>query len=113
MKRTRRVSIEIEHRRLTFSLTRTAGQDAQSPAAPENNNTELEVSSLPPVCPDCGAPWLTVTASTTDADVSSANAMYRALQQHGLHLHAAPAGQIRICAKSFEEIRFEEMKESL
>jgi hypothetical protein len=113
MKRTRRVSIEIEQRKLTFSFTRTTAPDPGPGIVTEGSGTELESASHPPVCPNCGAPWITVTAHAADVGIAGANAIYRALQQHGLHLHVSPAGKLRICSKSFEETRFEEIKESL
>lgn len=111
MKRTRRVSIEIEQRNVTFSFTHTAPPETASGAGTEGSVTALEPALHPPVCPDCGAPWITVTAQGGEVGASGPNAIYRALKQHGLHLHVSPTGQLRICSKSFEEIRTDELKE--
>lgn len=113
MKRTRRVSIEIEQRKLTFSFTRTAASDPGSGTVTEGSGATLESASHPPVCPNCGASWITMTAHAADVAIAGANTIYRALQQRGLHLDVSPAGKLRICSKSFEENRFEEIKESL
>lgn len=113
MKRTRSVSIEIEHRKLTFSLTRTVPPETASGPGTEGGGAALGPISDPPVCPDCGAPWITITAQAGEVGASGTNPIYRALQQRGLHLHVSPAGQLRICNRSFEEIRFQEIKESL
>lgn len=111
MKRTHRLSIEIEHRKLTISLTRASGADVR--AGSESSVDAIEPFSFPPACPDCGAPWITVMAHVGEFAASGDNAIYRALQRHGLHLHVAPTGQLNICSKSLEEFRSEETKESL
>jgi len=109
MKRTRRISIEIEQRKLTFSLTRAATPEPASCTAREGNCAEPESTLCTSVCSNCGAPWIEVMG----LDGADTDAIYRALLQHGLHLHASAAGPLRICSKSLEEIRFEETKESL
>ncbi len=110
MNGSRRISIEIEQRKLTFSLTRAATPEPASRTASEGNCAEFESTSLcTSVCSSCGAPWIEVMG----LDGSDLDAIYRALLQHGLHLHSSTAGPLRICSKSLEEIRFEETKESL
>ncbi len=112
MKRTHRVSIEIEQSKLTFSLAHAAPPVTASESGTEGGNA-LKLASYPPACQDCGAPWITMTAQAGEAGLPGENGIYLALQQRGLHLHVSPTGQLLICSKSFEEIRCNESKESL
>lgn len=105
MKRTTQLSIVVEHRRVAFTLVGAVDPAAQSPADAWPGETGLERAASPPVCPDCGAPWIAVTAVKGELPASGAAAIGRVLQQHGLHTHLSPAGQLSICSKSFDGIQ--------
>ncbi len=45
-------------------------------------------------------------AARADGDVpASVDRIRHALQQSGLHMQVSPAGQLRICQRSFEELK--------
>ena len=96
MKRTKRLSIEFQHREVTITVTGSAlhARDGEPDAA-----------NPPAVCPACGGPWITIVARV-DGDVpASTDRIHRALEHFGLHLQVSPAGQLQICRRSFEEIK--------
>jgi hypothetical protein len=105
VKRTTQLSIVVEHRRVAFSLTGAADTAPHPSAGDGPGETGLEPAKARPVCPDCGAPWIAVTAPEGELAASGAAAIDRALQQHGLHTHLSPAGQLSICSKSLEGIQ--------
>jgi hypothetical protein len=113
MKRIRRISLRVERREVSLSITQTGTTSGEScslqmptdPAQPEN-------------CPDCGASWVTVAACAGESVGANTTSIHRALQQCGAHAHISASGELRICSKSLEEIGFEEIhaqkiKESL
>jgi len=105
MKRTTQLSIVVEHRRVAFTLVGAVDPAVHSPAGAGPGETGLERAASPPVCPDCGAPWIAVTAVEGQLPAYGATAIGRALQQHGLHTHLSPAGQLSICSKSFDAVQ--------
>jgi hypothetical protein len=113
MKRTKRVSILIEHLRFSISLTASGAAEVPAATSGEDGGSKLEVGSISPLCPHCGAAWIAVTLQAADAAAAGSDTVYRALQQHGLHVLTGPAGQLNICSKSLEKISSEETKESL
>jgi hypothetical protein len=93
MKRTKRISIEFQHREVKIVVSNsTANRQAD----------ESEAASAPAVCPVCGSPWMTLVACADGDVAASANSIHRALEQYGLHLHLTAAGQLSICRKSLE-----------
>ncbi len=96
MKRTTRISIEFQHREVTISVAGSTlhVQDGE----PGSPNT-------PTVCPTCGSPWITIVAQVDGEVPDNSDRIRRALQQSGLHLQVSPAGQLRICQRSFEELK--------
>ena len=108
MKRIRRISLRVERREVSLSITQTGTTSGEScslqmptdPAQPEN-------------CPVCGAPWVTVAAQAGESVGANTASIHRALQQSGAHVYVSATGELRICSKSFEEFRFQEIKESL
>jgi len=111
MKRITRVSIVVEHRSVTFSLTGVADATARPGDAAGAGETDLEPVEPPPVCPQCGATWIPVTAVEGELAAPGLNAICRALEQHGLHVHVFGTNQLSICSKSLEAM--EAIKESL
>jgi hypothetical protein len=108
MKRVRRISLSVEHREVSVSITQTVVTSGESRPTPTPGET-----AQPANCPDCGAPWITVAAHTGENATANVASIHRALQQCGAHMHVSATGKLRICSKSFEEIRFQEIKESL
>jgi hypothetical protein len=113
MKRIRRISLRVERREVSLSITQTgtAPGESCSPQMPTD-------SAQPENCPDCGAPWITVAAHAGDSVGANTASIHRALQQCGAHANICATGELRICSKSleeigFEEIRFQKTKESL
>ena len=96
MKRTTRLSIELQHREITIAV---AG------STPHVQDGEPDAANASATCPACGSPWITLV-SRVGRDVStSVDRIHHALQQSGLHLEISPAGQLRICQRSFEELK--------
>ena len=96
MRRTKRLSIEFQHREITIAV---------SNATLHARDDEPAAGNAPVACPACGSPWITVAVDAGEDAAASASSIHRALQQCGLHLHVSAAGQLRICRRSFEEIK--------
>jgi hypothetical protein len=96
MKKTKRLSIEYRHREVTVTV-------ASSTLRVED--IAPDAANAPEVCPACGSPWITLVAPLGGDVSASDDRIRRALQQSGLHLQVSPAGQLRICKRSFEELK--------
>jgi hypothetical protein len=93
MKKTKRLSIEYRHREVTITVEGAALRVEDSgPNAVE-------------ACPACGSPWITLVAPTGGDFAASVDRIRQSLEQSGLHRQISPAGQIRICQRSFEELK--------
>jgi hypothetical protein len=96
MKRTTRLSIEFQQREVTITV---AGSTLHV------QGSEPGTRNTPTVCPTCGSPWITIVAQVNGEVSANTDRICRALQQSGLHLQVTPAGQLRICQSSFEELK--------
>ena len=96
MKKIKRLSIEIIHRKITIA-------DGGSTLHVQDGESDAMKPST--FCPTCGSPWITVIARAAGDVSTSAEHIHRMLLQTGLHVQAFPAGQLRICQKSFEELK--------
>ena len=96
MKITKRLSIEFQHREVTILV---AGSTLQV------QEHEPGAGKTPAVCPTCGSSWITIIARMDGEVAADTGRIHRALEQSGLHLQVAPAGQLQICRRSFEEIK--------
>ena len=96
MKRTKRLSIEFQHREVTISV---AGSTLHV------QDSEPDAASASAACPTCGSPWITRVAPADGDGPPSVDRICRALQQSGLHVQVTPAGQLLICQRSFEELK--------
>jgi hypothetical protein len=96
MKIMKRLSIEFQHREVSLSIAGGTGhvQDGESDA-----------THSPAYCPACGGPWIPVAARVEGEPAANTDRICHALQQSGLHLQVSPAGQLRICQRSLEEIK--------
>ncbi len=96
MKITKRLSIEFQHREVTVSV---AG------ATLHVQDSESDAMHALAFCPTCGGPWITIVARMEGETAADTDRIRHALQQSGLHLQVSPAGQLRICQRSFEAIK--------
>lgn len=96
MKITKRLSIEFHHREVTVSV---AG------ATLHVQDSESDATRPPTLCPTCGGSWITMVARVEGETLANTDRIRHALQQSGLHLQVSPGGQLRICQRSFEEIK--------
>jgi hypothetical protein len=96
MRRTKRLSIEFRHREVTVTV--------EGPVlyTPTSAPTPAHPSSA---CPTCGGQWITIIAQIVGDAPANTDTIYHALQQSGLHLQISPAGELKICQKSFEAIK--------
>jgi len=96
MKRTKRLSIEFLHREVVITV--------EGPVLFVPNHEPVRVDNAA-VCPACGGRWITIVARAAGDAPADTERIYHALQQSGLHLQVSSAGELRICHKSFEEIK--------
>jgi predicted Zn-ribbon and HTH transcriptional regulator len=96
MKRTKRLSIEIRHREVTFTVEGSAFHV---------QDRERNTPNPPTVCPTCGSPWIAIVARVDGDAPSNTDRIHHALEQSGVHLQVSPAGQLQICRWSFEELK--------
>jgi hypothetical protein len=96
MKRTKRLSIQFQHREVTITVTGPAFHVQDS---------EPDTPNPPAVCPTCGSPWITIVARVDGDTAATTDRIHRALERFGLHLQVSPVGQLRICQRSFEELK--------
>ena len=100
MKRVRRISLSVEHREVSVSISQIVVTSSES--CPTQTPGD---AAQPETCPDCGASWITVVAQAGENAGPNATNIHRALKQYGAHVHVSATGELRICRKSFEEIK--------
>ena len=96
MKKTKRLSIEFRHREVTITVEGSTLHVQDS---------EPDAASAPAACPTCGSPWITRVAPADGDAPAGIDHIRRALQQSGLHVQVSLAGQLRICQRSFEQLK--------
>ena len=96
MKRTKRLSIEFLHREVVITV--------EGPVLFIPNHEPVRIDDAT-ACPTCGGRWITIVARAAGDAPADTDRIYHALQQSGLHLQVSSAGELRICHKSFEEIK--------
>ncbi len=97
MKRTRRVSIEIEHREISITLTLIEPR-AVDPVLPDSG-------PIPVACPICGAPWVFVNPKEGVTLGSHVEEIVSALARLGLHPSIFAGGMFLLCRQSFDQLR--------
>ena len=97
MKRTQRLSIEIQHREVTITVT---GSTVERP-----DEVHQEARSREAVCDVCGSPWTSVVVHGGDGAITSANSIHRALEQAGMHVQVSATGELTICRNSLEALK--------
>jgi hypothetical protein len=101
MKRTRRVSVEIEHREISISFTLIEPRaDSQTTLLPDSG-------PIPAACSICGAPWVFVTpkAAGSGSQGSHIGQVSSVFVQLGLHPPIFAGGMFLICRQSFDQLR--------
>jgi len=98
MKRTRRVSIEIEHREISVSLTINEAQtDATRGTAPDQPKPLGN-------CSICGSPLALVIRQAGDLDGVHAEQLLAAFLYSGLHPPINSGGDVYVCSQSFRHL---------
>lgn len=100
MKSFRRICLSIEHREISVSIAQTVVTSGESRPTPVPGDAAWQET-----CPDCGATWITVDLHAAENAAANAISIHRALQQCGAHAQVSATGELRICRKSFEEIK--------
>jgi hypothetical protein len=96
MKRTKRLLIEFRHREVTITVEGSTLHVQDS---------EPDAASAPAACPACGSPWITAFTRAAGDVPAGVDQIHRALRQSGMHAQVSPAGLLRICQRSFEELK--------
>ena len=100
MKRTRRMSIKVEHSEILVSLTQTL-----APSESIAGTASAGEAAMPDHCLECGAPWLANLQDLISQYGLSADQLRSAVLENRLHLYGAPNGQIWICEQSLRQIK--------
>ena len=93
MKTVRRLTVEVEKRRVEWSISLSA---LPLGAAKEH---------LAEVCPHCGSPWMVLNHSALSAQKSALADLHALLVSLNLHVRSTPSGQLWICRNSFEQLK--------
>jgi len=96
MKRTKRLSIEYRHREVTITV---------EGSTLHVQNREPVTDDVPATCPTCGSPWMAIVVSGVEEGSLGVDRIVSMLQQAGLHMRVSSSGQLRICQRSFEELK--------
>jgi hypothetical protein len=99
MKRTRRVSVEIEHREISIFLRLSESNATGRPERPP------DAAPIPATCPICGAAWVFVTPKAGDSQGSPIEQVSSVFEQLGLHPPLYAGGMFLICRHSFDQMR--------
>ncbi len=98
MKRTRRVSIELEHREISIFLTLNESRADARTTAPR------DCGPIPAACPICGAPLVFFTPKEGGSQGSHLEQVSTVLPQLGLHPPLFAGGMFLICRQSFDQL---------
>jgi len=96
MKRTQRLSIEIQHREVTITVSGSTVERQEE--VPQEAGSTM-------VCDVCGSPWVSVVVHGGDGAITSANSIHRALEQAGMHVQVSATGELTICRNSLEALK--------
>jgi hypothetical protein len=94
MKRTRRVTVEIEHRSISISQT-----ESRCVA-----DSDVHAAAMPVACSVCGAAWMLVSPEADGGFDSEAQQIFQVLRQRGLHTHFSAGGKLWVCSQSFQHL---------
>jgi hypothetical protein len=96
MNKIRRLSIEFQHREVTITVEGST-LDVQ--------HCEPDAANTAAVCPSCNSPWISIVPRMAGNASVGPDRIHSLLQESGLHVQVSAAGQVRICKKSFEELK--------
>jgi hypothetical protein len=100
MRRMKRLSIEFLRREVSLTVEGSALHGATSQAGSQD-----AAEGVATVCPACGGAWMTALARAEGETPADLERVQQALGQLGLHFQLSQTGQIRICRRSYEEIK--------
>jgi hypothetical protein len=98
MKRTRRVSIEIEHREISVSLTINEAQTHATRGTAPDQTQPLGT------CAICGGPLAMVIRQAAKVDAVHAEQLLTAFLCSGLHPPIYSGGDLYVCSQSFRHL---------
>jgi hypothetical protein len=99
MKRTRRVSLTIEHREI--SISHNVGDSRGA----DFGSSQGDPSPTRSACTVCGAPWIPVDLQGTDLAAASTEQIFAELLQRGLHPLVFSGGRLWMCRQSLQDVR--------
>lgn len=109
-KRIRRLTVEIERRRMEWSSTQgkrppqTQSLDALPDARPgARPDTQQDQPADP--CPTCGAEWLLLHEAAAPGQEPVSPGVRAMLASLNLHLQGTPSGRLWICRNSFDQLK--------
>ncbi|WP_197414122.1 hypothetical protein [Terracidiphilus gabretensis] len=104
MRRVRRISVSIEHREISASIT----QILQRPVTSSGSTGSPDVlkDAIPPVhCPQCGGTWFMGFQDVLDRGFIDWVLLKLAILTGSIHLQRQPDGQLWICERSLQQFK--------
>lgn len=98
MKRVRRISISIERREITASMTQTGAMPSDFASGPANG------AQPPATCPACSGPSFLSAEDAFRQGHIYAVLLQSALANSRIHFQRQPDGRIWICRHSWEQL---------
>ena len=99
MKRTRRVSLHIERREVSITLT------INEPGSKTAAHPLLEQKPNPPNCTVCGAAWISVSPPATTKGGFDYTQVASAFVQGGLHPPLYLGGKLWVCSQTVQQLK--------
>jgi hypothetical protein len=100
MTRIHRISLKVERREVSLSITQTATTRGNADGA----HTPCETAQ-PSTCRDCGSPCLANFQTVLLETQIGLNLLQLAILDHRLHLQRGPDGHLWICERYLEQIK--------
>ena len=100
--RIRRLTVEIERRRVEWCTTQ--GKPSPKASPPGVLPEALKEQPAEP-CPDCGAEWLLLHEAAPPGQEPISLGVKAMLTSLNLHLQNTPSGQLWICRTSFDQLK--------
>jgi hypothetical protein len=100
MTKIRRVSIRIQHREVTLSLTQTV-----HPNGEHRGESDGTGGVRPDVCPECGGPWMPDFQQELRQTRIGLEQLEAMIRNRRLHFHSQADGRFWVCQWSFHHMR--------
>lgn len=100
MTRIRRISLKVERREVSLSITQTVTTRGDA----DGGHTSSEANQ-PATCRDCGSPCLANSQNVLLETQIGLNLLQLAIFAHRLHIQRGLDGQLWICERSLEQIK--------